>query len=421
MLIFLFLLLIDVHQIVSFDPHMSLKMHDLLVVGQVNIAGSISRIPVLIIDMLKNDLDMCFKHTNTYYDTGLSQELKKIVETDTNHKATVALLTDVLWVPGHDIYKKTPEAALKFAYSMNESTKIAPEWVYALNRDFDAVIVPDNFIAKVYKKSGVIIPVFELPLPIYLDDFLKKQKKECANTPFVFGCSAIHEKRKNLDLVIDSFAKTFKNNPQVHLKIHTKSPYRKKELKEKIASKKMRTISLIMHTFDIAAYADFIASLDCYLFLSKGEGFSITPREALAAGIPCIVSNNTAQKTICDSGFVYAVPSKIKEAGIYDFNGPENLKKSQDIGYQFNCSLKDSCEGLKTVYSNYDIYIKKAEKGRLWVQQYTPEHLKKKYLSLLKPQKVLLGKKNIITDTYLMTDSKKLYKKIRKAHFQGLS
>ena len=80
MLIFLFLLLIDVHQIVSFDPHMSLKMHDLLVVGQVNIAGSISRIPVLIIDMLKNDLDMCFKHTNTYYDTGLSQELKKIVE-----------------------------------------------------------------------------------------------------------------------------------------------------------------------------------------------------------------------------------------------------------------------------------------------------------------------------------------------------
>ncbi len=421
MLIFLFLLLIYSHQIVSFNAHASSKMHDLVVVGQVNSVGSISRIPILIADMLKDDLDICFKHTNTYSDEGLSQELKKIIEKETEHKATVALLTDVLWVPGHDIYKKMPQAALKFAYSMNESTKIVPEWVHALNTYFDAVIVPDISIAKVYKKSGITIPIFELPLPIYLDDFLKKEQKKCANIPFVFGCSAIHEKRKNLDLIIDSFAEAFKDNSQIHLKIHTKSRYREKELREKIASKNISSISLIMHTFDAKTYAHFIASLDCYFFLSKGEGFSITPREALAAGIPCIVSNNTAQKTICNSGFVYAVPSNIKEIGIYDFNGPETLKKSQDIGYQFNCSLKDCCKGLREVYNNYGIYLKKAGKGRLWVQRYTAANLKKKYLSLFKPKKILLGKKNILTDKYLMTNSKKLYDILSKAHFQGLA
>ena len=416
MLIFLFLLCMPCYKLLPLDNTIN-KKHDLALVGQINLAGSISRIPLVILDMLKDDLEICFKHTNTYNNSGLLENIKTIIERETTHKATAALLTDVLWVPTYDIYKETPDCEIKFAYSMNESTKIVPEWVRALNNYFDAVLVPDKFIAQVYKKSGVTIPIFELPLPIYLDSFLKKTKKHSVDTPFVFGCSAIHEKRKNLDLVIDSFALTFKNNSQVHLKIHTKSAYREKELREKIASKNMQTISLILNTFDTESYADFIASLDCYVFLSKGEGFSITPREALAAGIPCIVSKNTAQKTICDSGYVYAVDSNIKERGIYDFNGPEELKNNQDIGYQFNCTLKDSCKALKTVYERYPFYLKKAENGRIWVQHYTLENLKKRYLCLFKPKKIMLGRKNTITDSCITTNSKKLYDKIKRAYF----
>ena len=58
-------------------------------------------------------------------------------------------------------------------------------------------------------------------------------------------------------------------------------------------------------------YIEFISTFDCYVNLSKGEGFSIPPRESLALGIPCIISDNTAHKTICDSGLVLPVTSKI--------------------------------------------------------------------------------------------------------------
>ena len=45
-------------------------------------------------------------------------------------------------------------------------------------------------------------------------------------------------------------------------------------------------------------------SLDVYLSNSKGEGFGIPTIEAEAAGIPVIVSNNTAQPELCGEGWI---------------------------------------------------------------------------------------------------------------------
>jgi glycosyltransferase involved in cell wall biosynthesis len=45
-------------------------------------------------------------------------------------------------------------------------------------------------------------------------------------------------------------------------------------------------------------------SLDIYLSNSKGEGFGIPTIEAQAAGVPVIVSNNTAQPELCGGGWI---------------------------------------------------------------------------------------------------------------------
>ena len=66
---------------------------------------------------------------------------------------------------------------------------------------------------------------------------------------------------------------------------------------------------------------------------------------------------------------------------------------------------------MRDVYENYDYYCKKAAKGRDWVRQYLGENLKAKYVSLLKPKKVILGFRNEATNDYLVTDSVELYNK----------
>lgn len=376
---------------------------DLTVIGSLSFSGSIARIPILMMDILYKDLKINFGNTLEYSLKEVPEHIKNIVlNNDGAIPGNVILYTDILWCKSQAVCKNLPDGKIKIAYSMLESTGIPSAWVKVLNNDFDAVAVPDDFLVEVYKNSGVRIPIFVLPLCIYIEDFLKLPEKKAANKRFVFGCSAVNWKRKNLVLLVNAFAKAFKNTKDVFLKIHTKSVRNDLNLNKIV--KQTKNVELIITNLDWNSYIKLISSLDCYVLISKGEGFSITPRDALACGIPCIITNNTAHKVICDTGFVYPVKSDIQEAAYYEVFG-------QVCGKQFNCSVDDVVKALHDVYKNYSTYLKKAQKGRAWVKQYLPGNLKNKYLSLIKPKKVILGAVNQVHDDYLITNSRKLYEK----------
>ena len=146
-------------------------------------------------------------------------------------------------------------------------------------------------------------------------------------------------------------------------------------------------------------------SLDCYVLLSKGEGFSISPREALALGIPCILTNNTAQKTICSSGFVEAVKSDILEPAYY------YCFSKMPVGYHFGSHLSDVMNSMKNVYYNYSHHKERALKGKVWVEQYLRKNVVKKYSMLISPKKIVFSDSNVITEDCLFTSSKSLYNK----------
>ena len=147
-----------------------------------------------------------------------------------------------------------------------------------------------------------------------------------------------------------------------------------------------------------------MASFDCFVSFSMGEGFSLIPREFLAMGIPCVLSNNTAHETICNTGLVKSVLSNILVKAEY-------FHLSDDCGYHFDTRLDDAVLALKDIYNNYHIYLNKAFEAREWAKTYSINNLKNKYLNLIKPKKLLYGVDNVITDDYLMTNSLILYKK----------
>lgn len=387
--------------------------YDLTIVGRVINADGLCRIPITLIDMLKDDLNI--NHIQTYGEINTSDvkdEVKKVLCNPDKTPGKISLLVDGLWAIDYPTYTFVPESKIKIAYSMWESNRIPQKWVRILNQNFDAVVVPDSFLIDCYKDSGVTIPIFELPLCLYLDDFLTKPQPSRPRSPFVFGCTASGAPHKNQILLIQAFAEEFGDSNDVVLRLSSRGVFPEilNSWNQLIQTYSCSNIFINISVMNNTQYIDSMSSLDCYVNISMGEGFSIGPREALALGIPCILSNNSAQKTICRNGLVRSVLSEIPESPSAEYSPFGN----ENIGTFFNCKLEDVKHALRDVYNYYDIYLEQAKKGPEWVLQYSMENLKAKYQNLIKPKCVILGSKNEITDDYLMTSSEELYNKFKE-------
>lgn len=383
--------------------------YDVTVIGAAGHADGLARISVGVMELLKDELKINCRPTHMNL-KDIHRDVQKIILRSKKTPGTVSFFCSALWYSSApSLFKKVPNSKIKIAYSMLESTCIPPEWVAILNSNFDAVVVPDHFLVDVYADSGVTIPIFELPLGMYLDDFLQRPKRQRPSYPFVFGTTVSCDERKNYTLMIQSFAEEFGNAEGVVLKLNSRqgsSGY----YRELIESLGVSNVIFTHEVLNKEQYVEFMDSFDCFINISKGEGFSLCPREALALGIPCVLTGNSSQITICDSGLVRAVPSTILEPTNY-----WGMFGGQQVGFFSTCDKEDVKVALRDVYANYSLYLDKAEAGPEWVSQYRWPNLRKKYLSLIKPKKIRRGDFNVITDDYLMTNSPTLYKKYIKA------
>lgn len=384
---------------------------NLTIVGDVNYNSGMERIPITLIEMLEKDFRINHIAPKYIKFEGISESVTRILKNLDKSAGKISLLTNPIGYPriNLDFYKKVPNSKIKIAYSMLESSAIPKEWVSIINSFFDAVVVPDKWLVSVYEKSGVKKPIFVIPIPLFLDDFLNyiPKKSSSCHKSFIFGCSAACSPGKNIEKVIKAFHKEFRKNENVFLRLHSRGGSRTKEIKALLSRINNKRIIFYNQSFSEQEYIEFMAGSDCYIQIAQGEGFSITPREALALGIPCIISNNTTHKTICESGCVYPVPANKIVPAYYDV-----FKKC--IGNKFDCELKDVCSAMHEVYTNYEKYHEKAQKGKAWVQQYLPARLKPLYKSLFSPKKIILGENNYCTEALICTSSVSLYEKYSK-------
>lgn len=389
-------------------------VYDVTVVGPIKFEDARARLPIGFIDILKDDLRINFiPIKDHFFDLkNLSTKIKKVILNRDKRPGNVAILFSSLCLHCASFM---PDSFIKLVYSTFESSSIPQYWIEYANKNFDGILVPDKFLLKAYKKSGINIPVFLAPHGLYLDDFLNKPIKSQKNDPFVFGMSAGFWPHKNHELLIRAFLSKFENNNKVLLKIHGYNGNIKILSKIQELVKDKENIKLINKQLTQEEFVDFMSSLDCYVLVSKGEGFSVTPREAIALGIPSIISNNTAHKFLCKTSYFVPVKSDVKESS--NFNIDLGV---QDCGYNFNSRQEDLEYALEDLYLNYDFYLSRSVEGRKWVEQYLYKNLKIKYLNFIRPKKIILGSKNYVDNDYLMTSSNKLYEKYLTLNYANL-
>jgi glycosyltransferase involved in cell wall biosynthesis len=357
---------------------------DITLIGRVKMADGLGRLLVELLDELSDK----YKVSVCSYDNDLSsvpKRLHKLIKYQ-NPKSLGKYLIylDPIWLPRHsmsvkDIIPKNKNLdCIRIAYSMAESSQICDEWVFIINSYFDYCLVPDSYYVDVYKNSGVNIPIFSVPLGTNLNDYLKAEIKEKSHKRFTFGNSSALIDRKNIGLLIEAFINVFGDNPDVILKINARNKDSEIENKIRTLSKNNINKNIYLNVEELSQneYLRFMSSLDCFVNISKGEGFSIQPREAMALGMPVICSDNTAQKTLCNTQLIKTVKSDISEPAYYWYT-------KRYHGEQYTCKVEDVEKALVDVYQNYSEHLKLAQRRREYAREFTSKKFAERIISFI--------------------------------------
>lgn len=163
-----------------------------------------------------------------------------------------------------------------------ETTLVPESWVPRLNY-FDAVLVPCRQNVRMMKDSGVTRPVELIHWGVDTDKFQVPDRPRRDDT-FTFGTMGALSKRKGTDILVEAFTRAFPTEKDVRLICKT-------SLMQYMFMSRDKRIEVQMGPVPHEdLMRDFFARTDCFVFPTLGEGFGLTPLEAMATGIPAIVT-----------------------------------------------------------------------------------------------------------------------------------
>ena len=166
-------------------------------------------------------------------------------------------------------------------YTMFETTKFPSDWEEPMKAAND-VYFPAKFCQDIARyQFDVHSQVF--PHGIETRNFPFIHRKRTAKDPFTFLHYDAFKYRKGWDIVLTAFDEEFKGRPDVRLIMKTvqdATPY---------PMSAYPTVEVITGKKRPAEMRDILGRADCFVFPTRGEGFGMTPLEAMATGMPAIV------------------------------------------------------------------------------------------------------------------------------------
>jgi len=245
-------------------------------------------------------------------------------------------------------YKRTFNAVAGI-YLMWESDRL---WdLYAeLIGCYDFCVVTSSILDEDLKERGVDFIKLRHPYDFVLAD--DQSSPPARSQRFRLGVSAGLWPRKNVLLLAQEFMQVFDDDPDVELSIHTRSdvdhPDHAVEYGDLEALRdQCYRIELICHSFSRRDYIEWMRSLDAYCFISAGEGYSVTPREALHLGIPVILHDAHVHREFSHLPGVVRVRSEGTQPA-----KPHFAAEGYDIGRAWRVSRDGLREALAECRSN---------------------------------------------------------------------
>jgi glycosyltransferase involved in cell wall biosynthesis len=169
-----------------------------------------------------------------------------------------------------------------FGYTPWETSQVPLSWVGQMNKMY-GIFTTCKQNVECFKNSGVKVPIY-----IYyhgVDPLKYPYIERSKNSTFVFGSLGRLSIRKGTDILIKAFKEEFKTEKDVALMLKTS------DAMLNLGKIDDSRIIVIGEVCSHEKKLEYLSQMDCFVFPSRGEGFGLPPLEAMATGIPCIMTN----------------------------------------------------------------------------------------------------------------------------------
>ncbi len=232
---------------------------------------------------------------------------------------------------------------VRLIMTMWESDKIPEDWPDYLN-SADEVIVPSKFVADTFARAGVKTTVVPLGYNDRVFTYIDRPIPTEQGKPFTFIHYNSFNMRKGFFEVVEAFSKEFKHNEPVRMILKTTG--RKPPIP--IVPSQYPNIEVIMGEVTETDLCNLLGRANCMVYPSRGEGFGITPLEAMATGIPAIVPNAHGISEYFNSNYMLKVKADERCPGLF----APNRFKGESLGEMVVCDIDDLRKQMRYAYNH---------------------------------------------------------------------
>ena len=294
----------------------------------------------------------------------------------------VSFYCDVLWNGVSDYnYTLVPAHSLKYAWLVYDSDQLPYRWTQLLNDHFDLVVATSPHLVDVARVSGVETPIACLPIPLNVEPLLAEASPQRDRSKIRFGSVVAFHRRKGVLTLVKAFLQAYSGRTDVQLVLHSNLAFGDTYGEVLKLAAGAPNIQITHGNLSEAEKNRLIQSLDVFVNVSQGEGYSIGAREALAWGKPLVLSDVGGHRDLAGLPGVILVPAELAVPARY----PEI--DNGVFGRQFAVRAEVVATALEKalVYARSEEYDRTVHTRRLSARNFTFSALATPFAALINP------------------------------------
>lgn len=253
-------------------------------------------------------------------------------------------------------------ASKMYGQTMFETTEIPDIWGWCCNQT-DGIIVPSEFNREVFGRK-VDKPIEVAPLGVNTKTY-PFMEREPSNV-FTFVMAGMLHYRKGVEFAVKAFKEEFSANEPVRLVLKTRKGFFDIG-HEQVDDPRIQVVDA---DYSRAEMLDLYHAGDCFVACSRGEAAGLTPREAMATGMPAIVTDWGGLSEIADSRYTYPIEISDEEpapstCSSYD----QGITQGQSIGNFCRPSITSLRTAMRYAFSYPEKNLEKGRRASEWIHR----------------------------------------------------